>query len=118
MRYYRLFAFTDGRIVVITRGINEDQAMSYAACSDGAFPRGVTIYPTICPINSAELYSKNHADGWLYRAPVWVQKQERDEAVKMGVEELLQQIRLKLSDTSNSHVERVQLYNESHPLSC
>ena len=93
MRKFHLYGFSDGRITVITRGETQDQAMSYAARNDGAFKKGVTIYPLdYLPINAAELYDQNHESGWLTRAPKWVQEAEMKEAVKLGLTGVLDQI--------------------------
>ncbi len=85
MRTFPLFCFSDGYNLIATRGENDEQAMSYAAWSP-QFPRGVTISCLdYCPIDLAKQYSTNHAEGWLYRAPEWLQKQEREKAVKEGL---------------------------------
>jgi hypothetical protein len=89
MRIFRLYQFSDGHVSVITRGLTEAQAMSYAAQSP-SFKRGATIFPVNhCSINAAKLYSQNHNEGWLYRAPLWLFKQEAKLAVEMGVEKIL-----------------------------
>jgi len=96
MRKFRLFCFTDGNATIATRGENQEQAMSYASHSK-SFRRGVTIWPLDhCPVETAELYSRNHSDGWLHRAPVWVQKQEQQQAIEMGFTKLLENIHKKL----------------------
>ena len=83
MRKFRLYGFSDGKITVITRGENEDQAMRYATRDNGRFPRGVTVFPlSHLPINANKLYDANHDSGWLYRAPEWLQKEEREKAVE------------------------------------
>lgn len=83
---YPLFAFSDGRIIIITRGVDENQAMAYAARDGGSFPRGVTVFPLDhLPINAAKLYDQNHEDGWLYRMPVWVRKQQEQQDIDHGV---------------------------------
>lgn len=85
MCVFPLFGFTDGYTIVITRGENEDQAMCYACRDNGVFKRGVTVYSLDhLPIDAAKLYNTNHDSDWLHRAPVWVQKQEREEAVNLG----------------------------------
>ncbi len=90
MRVFRLFAFSDSRITVITRGETQEQAMRYACRDDGAFPRGVTVFPLdYLPINASELYSKNHSYGWLYRAPIWLANEEYQQAIKKGVPEII-----------------------------
>lgn len=92
MRTFPLFAFSDGNITIITRGENESQAMSYAARNNGAFKRGVTIFPVELPINAAELYSSNHEPAWLYRAPLWLRKAEQKQAIEMGLTNILNSI--------------------------
>ena len=95
MRKFHLYAFSDGNNIVITRGENQEQAMSYACRNDGQFKRGVTVFCLdYLPINAAELYNANHEKGWLYRAPVWVQKVEHAEAVNLGLAGILDQIRI------------------------
>ena len=91
MRVFRLYGFSDGEITVITRGETVAQAMSYAARSNGIFTvRGRTIFPIEqLPINAKELYDVKHKAGWLYRAPVWLQKIEAEKAAKLGFENVL-----------------------------
>ncbi len=90
---YPLFAFSDGRIIVITRGIDEEQAMTYAAREGGSFPRGVTVFPLDhLPINAAMLYNQNHDDGWLYRMPVWVRKQQEQQDINRGVNNTIKDV--------------------------
>lgn len=92
MRKYYLWAFSDGRRIVITRGETMEQAFSRAAHSP-SFPRGVTIWhEPFTPVEGARLYSVNHAEGWLYRKPTWLQKAEMEEAVKKGVKGVIQDI--------------------------
>lgn len=92
MRTFGLWHFSDGQISIITRGISEEQAMSYAAESP-AFKRGVTIFPVnYLPIEAAELYNKNHAAGWLHRAPEWLQRQERTRAIEQGFQTVLENL--------------------------
>ena len=85
MRTFPLYAFSDGNITVITRGQNEEQAMSYACRDSGQFKRGVTVFPLDhLPINAAKLYDTNHRKGWLHRRPYWLEKAERKYSVDMG----------------------------------
>lgn len=78
MRTFPLFCFSDGYIVIATRGENDEQAMSYVTWSP-QFPRGVTIFCLdYCLIDLAKQYSANHTEGWLYRAPEWLQKLEKE----------------------------------------
>jgi len=93
MRVFRLYAFTDGKVTVVTRGENQEQAMSYASRDNGSFPKGVTIYSLdYLPINAAELYNTNHSCGWLYRSPCWLAKIENEQAIQMGVNNILNSI--------------------------
>jgi hypothetical protein len=92
MRIFPLFAFTDGYLTVITRGENEDQAMSYACRSSGQFKRGVTVSSTYLPIDANKLYNSNHKEGWLYRKPFWLEKAEQQQAVDLGYERILELI--------------------------
>ena len=79
MRTFPLFAFSDSNLTVITRGENEEQAMTYATRVGGVFPRGVVVYPLDhLPVEAAKLYEINHSSGWLYRAPKWLQQRYRD----------------------------------------
>jgi hypothetical protein len=97
MRKFYLFAFSDGVTTVITRGENQEQAMSYACRNNGAFKKGVTVFPVDhLPLNAAKLYSCNHAVGWLNRAPIWLQKLEREQAVSMGSENIIKNLFTKL----------------------
>lgn len=92
MRVFRLYQFSDGLTNVITRGLTVEQAMSYAVKSP-AFKRGSTIFPiNFCPINAKALYSANHSDGWLYRAPVWLRKQEHKQASEMGFKKVMENL--------------------------
>lgn len=89
MRTFPLFCFSDGFFTVATRGENFEQAMSYAVRSP-QFMRGVTIFCLdYCPIDLAKQYSTNHAESWLYRAPEWLQKLEREKAVKEGLDTVM-----------------------------
>ena len=65
MKVFRLFAFSDGNITVITRGETLDQAFSWAARPDGLFTKkGATIFPLdYLPINAGKLYSANYSEG-------------------------------------------------------
>ena len=94
MRIFRLFGFSDGKITVITRGVTEAQALEYATRPDGAFRRGVTVFPlNHLPINASRLYDINHEPGWLYRAPLWLRKKEQQEAIAKGSQTILNEIK-------------------------
>lgn len=72
MTRYCLYSFTDGNVVVITRGPTLDATLKHVSSSK-VFPRGITIQPVdYLPINAPEIYSQNHDDGWLYRAPAYL----------------------------------------------
>lgn len=71
---YPLFGFTNGEVIVITRGPTQDHAFDYA-CRSKNFRRGTTIFAmNHLPINSAEKYEVNHDPGWLHRPPVYLEK--------------------------------------------
>lgn len=85
MRTFPLFCFSDGYNTIATRGENDEQAMSYAVWSP-QFPRGVTIFCLdYCLIDLAKQYSANHDEGWLYRAPQWLQKLEEENGNKQEI---------------------------------
>jgi len=68
---YRLYAFTNGRVLVITRGENEAAAMKHAAMFH-VFARGTTIRAVDhLPIDANELYSQNHDFDWLNTEPLY-----------------------------------------------
>lgn len=114
MRVFRLFCFSDGNSMIITRGLTQEQALSYCAKSP-LFRRGSTIFPiNYCPINAFELYSQNHSDGWMYRAPVWLRKLEHKRAAKLGVKGVIEEITSKLN--SKSFQEPVLMFNESRSM--
>lgn len=94
MRKFRLYAFSDGYKTIITRGENQEQAMSYACRTNDAFKKGVTVFPLdYLPINSKELYNTNHNEGWLYRSPIWLQKAEQKQAIELGFAKILDSIK-------------------------
>lgn len=98
-RTFHLYAFSDGDIIVITRGETVEQAMTYAARDNGLFPRGVTIYSVgYLPLDAAKLYSLNHDAGWLHRLPEWLRKKENKEAVQKGSSAIIDDIKTTLQN--------------------
>jgi len=73
---YGLSMFYDYNKVVITRGRTMEEAYK-RACQN--WQRGETIcIANALPIDAAKRYSENHAEGWLYRKPEWLKKEEAD----------------------------------------
>lgn len=108
MRIFPLFLFSDGNIIVGTRALTQEQAMSYAEHSK-CFRHGVTIFPLdYCPIEAAELYGESHASGWLHRPPRWLQQLEYRDAIEKGTEGVIADIAAKLS--SPNYTEPILMY--------
>jgi hypothetical protein len=64
---FLLYAFSNGKQVVITRGDSCDVALHHAA---SAFSRGETVCPLdYVPIDAASMYSENHPFDWLNTSP-------------------------------------------------
>jgi hypothetical protein len=76
MDTYFLWTFFDSQKIVITRGRTQEEAFKHASRS---WERGQTITLSDSnPIQGANLYSLNHSPGWLYRPPMWLQKNHHD----------------------------------------
>jgi hypothetical protein len=72
---YPLSGVTDGDILVVSRGETEEQVIDYIKQSD-IFFRGVTIWLVDrLPLDAAKQYSLNHSHGWLYRCPLYLERQ-------------------------------------------
>jgi len=89
-KIYPLSAIETSKGIHISRGTKEEEAIEWIV---KGLPRGMS-YRVLnwLPINSAECYSLNHAKGWLYRKPVWMEKRDGeypenlDEALKLLLE--------------------------------
>ena len=71
MKKYRLWAVQTGTDIWVSRGTKE-QVVRHITRSPEV--RYYTVLNWV-PIDASEKYSRNHASGWLYRAPVWLQKE-------------------------------------------
>lgn len=74
MKTYFLWGFLIDGYIVLTRGETREQAQKWAT-------RNITDNTTVgildnLPINAAELYTINHPFNWLYKAPLWVEREE------------------------------------------
>lgn len=70
------FSVHDGTLLIVTRGRTQEEAARWAMRTPG-LQRGETIsYLGYLPIDSARLYSRNHAPGWLTRMPFWLVEEE------------------------------------------
>lgn len=70
IKIYRLFGFSNGKYIVITRGETQDQAYDHA-CK--VFERGQTIaFLNYLPINSKLEYDKTHKFNWLHKTPIYL----------------------------------------------
>lgn len=75
---FPLWMFEDGQRLVTTRGRTQQEAWSHA---QRTWPRGRTVvHCDYCLIDAARIYSINHAPGWLFRPPVWLQQQRTQQS--------------------------------------
>jgi hypothetical protein len=62
-------------VLVVTRARSQTEAHDYMRRSYGDWVCAVASYDM--PINAAEVYSDNHAPGWLERPPVWLARERK-----------------------------------------
>lgn len=79
METFRLYAFSDGRSTVISRGTDQNMVSEYLQVKN-VFPRGVGFFEVpFLPLNAAKLYERDHQKGWLHRPPRWLSEKRRTE---------------------------------------
>jgi hypothetical protein len=72
---WQLYAYTDGSVILWTRGRNKEEAYKWL---EPSFRRGSGVWECDLPINAAELYSESHPFNWEEIPPCWFNELSSD----------------------------------------